>query len=64
MKNKKTDKKLTSKQSADYIKRSFSTLAVWRCKQRHLKSFKEGGRVYYWQSELDRFLEKEPKRMI
>lgn len=62
MKCKKPDKKLTRKEAAKYIDRSYGTLAVWSCKKRHLNPFKEGGDAYYWQSDLDRYIENEPPR--
>jgi hypothetical protein len=59
----KSDKKLNRKEAAFYIDRTYGTLAVWACKKRYLKPFKEGGKVYYWQSDLDRFLREEPRRV-
>ncbi|MBO9565740.1 MAG: hypothetical protein J7621_23390 [Niastella sp.] len=56
-----TDVKMDRHQSAAYINSTYGTMSVWACKgiHSHLKPFKENGKVYYWQSNLDFHLRQE-----
>lgn len=55
------DVKMDRHQSAEYINSTYGTMSVWAASNdRHdLKPFKENGRVYYWKSSLDRYLDRQ-----
>jgi hypothetical protein len=61
MTKKKPDVKMTRLEAAEHIDSTYGTLSVWASlNDRHdLKPFKENGKVYYWKSNLDRYLDRE-----
>jgi hypothetical protein len=58
---KKPDVKMTRLEAAKHIDSTYGTLSVWTSlNDRHdLKPFKEKGQVYYWKSNLDRYLDRQ-----
>lgn len=61
MNTKQSDRKLTRMEAALYVGSTSGTLSVWASKKRHLNPFKIGRNVYYWQSDLDQYLDRKQK---
>jgi predicted site-specific integrase-resolvase len=50
---------LTPKQTAQKLRVSVGTLAVWRCRKQYpLKFVKVGGKVFYRPEDIQKFIER------
>ena len=56
---------LTAKEVSERIGITEGTLAVWRCKKRYrLPYLKMGGKVMYWHSDVEQFIEDRTVHII
>jgi predicted site-specific integrase-resolvase len=60
----KNDNILSVKETSEYLKVSIATLSRWRKKNRHVKFIKLGGRCFYKQSEILKFLENNTQNKL
>jgi predicted site-specific integrase-resolvase len=55
-------RRLTPEQAAEIVGVEPSTLANWRSNKRHiLPYYKPGKRVYYWEKDIQEFIENNMK---
>jgi excisionase family DNA binding protein len=54
----KAPPKLTRAQAAEYLGVTVPTLATWACLGKGPRFFKPGNKVFYLQSELDKWIEE------
>lgn len=54
------DGRLSRKDSARYLGRAEKTLAMWALQGKGPRQVKVGGRVFYYQEDLDAFISGDP----
>ena len=54
-------KRLSPKKAAEMIGVGVTTLANWRCTKRYDLPYSKYGRVFYWEEEVNKFIEEHSR---